>query len=546
MNKTIKVALSMLLIFCVFFANMCTVFAVDGDQSTTSGGLTKYDGSLLTYDYAKKNPKLFTGYDIDPFDINSLPTHVAMDFNMWINTENGDSSKIQVLNDMVLNSYWMQTLGNKDPLTDFSCVNAQYVYLFVSYVKGSSIKQKIVVPYFSSYPLAFKDGFIYVSTQNDSSTSKIQVEYRNDKPYLFSGTLGGGLFEPSPTAPRINVGGVEYAQNMQLYSSSLFSQTLVYPINGKIMPILNENNEVMNPGDGSDNPDSKKFRVQEKMEYTSDYVAKNYPNAPNLETFTSWYKDPESVYLDEDVDIGDKKQYRGFYFQPALMGGTGIKIKVLEKGRYTYHIYYKNADGDWRKSSIWSSKILKFVKGYKDVNGNVTPPKLISQKDNFGVIYSYDDNTFKAFRRPNIDSINTGNATEEIILNGAFYIIADNGAIKNDDDTSNNGSITTDEDGNMYDSDGNYIGKGEELPNGSFRPPPKPGPNDGFFAWFDWFFLSVGNFFKSFSVMMKKLISECENFFKFIGSSFSFLPPEIIGILALGISIVILLRIFGR
>lgn len=525
MNKTIKVALSMLLIFCVFFANMCTVFAVDGSQSTTDGehggggmpfpdadgGLTEYDGSLVTYDYAKKNPKLFTGYDIDPFDINSLPTHVAMDFNMWINTENGDSSKIQVLNDMVLNSYWMQTLGNKDPLTDFSCVNAQYVYLFVSYVKGSSIKQKYVMPYFSSYPLAFKDGFIYVSTQNDSSTSRIQVEYRNDKPYLFSGTLGGGLFKPSPTAPRINVDGVEYAQDMQLYSSSYYLQTLVYPINGKIMPILDGGGNDITPPEhgGGGRPFGNIYDITVSPDLAS--------------------KDFDVGEIDKiDITITNNSNTNGCFavnFSKYSAKNTSPRTVMDEAAIFNYreklHMYDVNGEGRYMYTpaiplSAKSSKTISIPISYLDLS------KL--PKDDNGYIYM----NFMELA----GSVKPGLVSTQFKANKEYYFKLN---FKPEYKPPEYGGGTSNEQYPTYDKDGNIV-----------KPSDDPVFEDDWLNWGSNFLKNVTDIFSRIIDGMKSIAEYSGEFFSFLKSAFSFLPPEVWVILAVGISIVILLRIFGR
>lgn len=176
------------------------------------------------------------------------------------------------------------------------------------------------------------------------------------------------------------------------------------------------------------------------------------------------------------------------------------------------------------------------------------------QKNENAIIYDYSTNVLKPYK--SIPLTNEGDfvSTEDketIILNNAFYLINDDTIINSDE--SNMGSIivVTDDTGDVnddsivIDNDGNIISGGEIGSDGNMRPPLFVN-GDGVNVFFNSIITGISDLFTNITDGFSKIVESCNGFFGFLGSAFSFVPTEFWTIVILGMSVVVILRIFGR
>lgn len=112
------------------------------------------------------------------------------------------------------------------------------------------------------------------------------------------------------------------------------------------------------------------------------------------------------------------------------------------------------------------------------------------------------------------------------------------------DDTSKKDDGSTVINGNVNDNGViDNVGNGREP---SDNLPQKPGEGAGIIQWINYWGDSFVSFFKNFNLYISKIVSETTGFFNFLNVTFSFFPQEIWVLIMSALSVVIILRIFGR
>lgn len=508
MNKTIKVALSMLLIFCVFFANMCTVFAVDGSQSTTDGehggggmpfpdadgGLTEYDGSLVTYDYAKKNPKLFKHISTNntiknlKYDVDMSPPMID-GLNQWI-------EKGQTKNTANFVYEFIRVLWEKDfePTNE---LNTQYVYWLVEYFSFNFCKQTLV---FSDYPAKIIDGHLLVEQSNFYAFQNYNSESWSTSLVLLN-------YEASDGKKYYDFG----LQNVSMFDPKIHAQSVVYPINGKIMPILDGGGNDITPPEhgGGGRPFGNIYDITVSPDLAS--------------------KDFDVGEIDKiDITITNNSNTNGCFavnFSKYSAKNTSPRTVMDEAAIFNYreklHMYDVNGEGRYMYTpaiplSAKSSKTISIPISYLDLS------KL--PKDDNGYIYM----NFMELA----GSVKPGLVSTQFKANKEYYFKLN---FKPEYKPPEYGGGTSNEQYPTYDKDGNIV-----------KPSDDPVFEDDWLNWGSNFLKNVTDIFSRIIDGMKSIAEYSGEFFSFLKSAFSFLPPEVWVILAVGISIVILLRIFGR
>lgn len=510
MNKTIKVALSMLLIFCVFFANMCTVFAVDGDQSTTSGGLTKYDGSLVTYDYAKKNPKIFEDYDIVERDLGNLMNEKVA---MWV--QNGSRSEdVPKLFAMIHSAITRVSTGENCIDSDCSLCknNFKYVYCLGEFF-DRDFKTNNTISWlgkdefklvFSLSPLKFENNSFHFDYSSNNIIGSIYKKVVEIKPYC---EFNSGSRSPCNGGECWILG----SNSTLVTPVNSFPVSILYPINGKIMPILDGGGNDITPPEhgGGGRPFGNIYDITVSPDLAS--------------------KDFDVGEIDKiDITITNNSNTNGCFavnFSKYSAKNTSPRTVMDEAAIFNYreklHMYDVNGEGRYMYTpaiplSAKSSKTISIPISYLDLS------KL--PKDDNGYIYM----NFMELA----GSVKPGLVSTQFKANKEYYFKLN---FKPEYKPPEYGGGTSNEQYPTYDKDGNIV-----------KPSDDPVFEDDWLNWGSNFLKNVTDIFSRIIDGMKSIAEYSGEFFSFLKSAFSFLPPEVWVILAVGISIVILLRIFGR
>lgn len=541
-----KILTITLMIISVLFINI-PVFADtftgnSGDEhGGSSGGFGVADGQVITIDYVKQNPSLFSDFDIisefqlynDPF----LHTY----FNAWAEL-NYSSEYVSKLVTGFYND-WFRSKGatwhNPSNCPCGACVNSsKYAYFAISYSKTLLPIYKI---FYTENPITIKNNVGYDTGSHTNST------IWNADNSGFQHITGGGnhaflegkevykLFDNTPTA-----------------NGRFDNLTVLYPLpNNKIMKIVDGGgNTFANTGEYADL--EKGYRQQKILEQYSKYEPENYPKSTQLKRKTNWIKTPDIAYHDDGITkSGGNKAFKGFYFN-KISSPNGPTINILESGRYTYHLYLWR-DGKWRPVSIWSTKVLTFKNSINYGSGYIKPPILSTQTKTYAVILDYETNTLSAVNDDNaFVSGAISNKTPYVITSNSYYIVNDDLAVLSDSSSGNRGSdIFNEFDKDIYDTNGDNQGAGVDnggtyYPPNRFEPLPKPEMGASIFEWINYFIDNIDKVFSAIGEGIKSIGENVSSFFGLIASVFSFLPSEVWTILAVGLSIVVILRALGR
>lgn len=525
-----KVAVCMLLIF-----SLCcgSASAEEGDVLTVS---TPNYLTVPTLDYVKNHPEFFSAYpDIIGqlgFNLKSFATAKEA-----CRAAKPDSIHTDLmcptckLSDKLKYRYHFKQVL-KDPTSTIFGVQREYIF-FSAYParlpKRASENLDSMVEFSVLHSFKFAqehDGtnFVYSSR----SLLYNSTVFPSDIPFCYTTNPNGG-----------GDGMSTYNGTWLFGGNSRYGNILMPNQDGTYDPVVDfEHNPVdIEGGDGT--ATEYDYMVQTILEPYSKYTLERFRNAPAIVEKNDWVQKPHEAY--ENKLIIKNGDFNGFYFKPVTTGG-GNEIAVMKNFYYTYHLYIYDKTS-WKKKTVWSSSILKFDSAQPNFEDFISP-KLWLQKGMFAIVLDYETNTLSPIRPQ--DSV----FVPKLISQFNPYIVNDYSSVIENNDSQNAGSVTVGGDGNITNSDGSDGGKPDDNGGGIVSDPNAPTVKWNPFESITKFFKSItdgiSSFFDSLIVGIESLFSECFDFFDFLGGTFSFIPAEFWTLILAGMSILILLRIFGR
>lgn len=524
-----KVAVCMLLIF-----SLCcgSASAEEGDVLTVS---TPNYLTVPTLDYVKNHPEFFSAYpDIIGqlgFSLKSFATAKEACRAAKPDSIHTDLTcpTCKLSDKLKYRYHFKQVL--RDPTSTIFGVQREYIF-FSAYParlqKRASQNLDSMVEFSVLHSFQFTqkhDGtnFVYSSR----SLLYNSTVFPSDIPLFYTTNPNGG-----------GDGMNTYNGTWLFGGTSNYGNILMPNQDGTYDPVVDfEHNPVdIEGGDGVDGGDDGTYQYMEQMilEPYSKYTLERFRNAPAIVEKNDWVYDITSI---------TKKNYPNL--TRKLTDNPYFDSSLSEVGNYhTYHLYLFNGKS-WENKTVYSSRMLKFKRPTR--NGDkISPPQLILQAKDEAFIFDYATSTFTNIV-PLFDT-NYKEFSEQPVFDKYFYLVNDDGSIMNSG--NNLGSGTINNGGNITNTDGSDGGKPSVDDDGTLLDPNNPSFGDGelsgIVGFIVNFFKSISSLFDSLIVGIESLFSECFDFFDFLGGTFSFIPAEFWTLILAGMSILILLRIFGR